>query len=133
MEVCPAACKQELATEAEDIMLNIKKLILYGLSVFMTGVISLNTSQAASVPNSSFINDNQSYQTAFLYFLPEYKDSEIDGDNDHNREYCRKQGYTHNYKNCASPRILKDRCPVGNHVPEVTVLPILIRHRPARR
>ena len=63
---------------------------------------------SASVP----LPDNQSsYQTAFLYFLPDYEPKE---QTEAEARGCAKLGYTYTYSNCASPRILKDKCPVGN-------------------
>ena len=61
---------------------------------------------------SAASTDNQSsYQTAFLYFLPDYEPNEVDKAE---ARGCAKLGYTVTIKDCIAPRILKDKCPVGN-------------------
>ena len=60
---------------------------------------------------SAASTDNQSsYQTAFLYFLPDYQPKTDEAED----RGCVKLGYTYTRSNCAAPRILKDKCPVGN-------------------
>ena len=77
------------------------------LSMLTVGLFSASD-VSASVP----VTDSQSsYQTAFLYFLPDYQpkdqdEAEVGG--------CAKLGYTVTRSNCAAPRILKGKCPAGN-------------------
>ena len=98
-------------------MWKLNKIILYGLSVFMIGCyFNSSPTNASFMTNSTFADDSSSYQTAFIYFLPDYKEGDIDADV--NREYCRDQGFTQNHINCPAPRILKQRCPVGNYYKE---------------
>ena len=75
------------------------------LSLLTVGLFSASDVSAASTDNQS------SYQTAFLYFLPDYKPKE---QNEAEVRGCRKIGYTFTRSNCAAPRILKDKCPIGN-------------------
>ena len=76
-------------------------------------LLSLLTVGLFSAPDvSAALTDNQSsYQTAFLYFLPDYKPKE---QNEAEVRGYRKIGYTFTRSNCAAPRILKDKCPIGN-------------------
>ena len=75
------------------------------LSLLTVGLFSASDVSAASTDNQS------SYQTAFLYFLPDYQPKDQD---ETEVRGCAKLGYTVTRKDCAAPRILKDKCPVGN-------------------
>ena len=74
------------------------------LSMLTVGLFSASDVSAAST-------DNQFYQTAFLYFLPDYQPKQQD---EAEVRGCAKLGYTVTRSNCAAPRILKDKCPSGN-------------------
>ncbi len=65
------------------------------------------------VPNvSATSTDNlETYQTAALYFLPDYSPSEIGKSG---ASKCNQLGYSYSETNCAPPKILKDKCPAGN-------------------
>ncbi len=70
-----------------------------------------------SIPNiSAASTDNQeAYQTAAVYFLPDYSGSKEESAE---ARGCNKLGYSYSRANCASPRILRDKCPVGNKYKE---------------
>ena len=77
------------------------------LSMLTVGLFSASDVSAA-VP---MVDSQSSYQTAFLYFLPDYQPKELV----RSSEYCTNNGFKQNLKSCPPPRILKERCPTGNY------------------
>ena len=78
---------------------------------FLLSLLTVCLLSSADVSASVSADNQSSYQTAFLYFLPDYEPKQVD---EAEARGCNKLGYTYTRSNCASPHILKDKCPVGN-------------------